>query len=180
MLSGATRSPDAMRRKNTVVTLTALQECTERHRTVVGMCSVKVGSRCAKCFSDVLAAVQMDPMFSSPMAPLLRGRLKSPTKTIPPQPCFVLLFFCSCVCACATLLLVGEVVRCLRHLERTCLGSRSRAGGAVQWQLGLIHLVGAADQTHTVMPSTLGTAIFKFNLELAARNGSGQTTVRLK
>lgn len=92
------------------------------------------------------------------------------------------LFCYSFVPACArvTLLLVGEVVRCLRHLERTRLGSRSRAGGAVQWQLGLIHLVGAAAQTHTVMPSTLGTAIFKFNLELAARNGSGQTTVRLK
>lgn len=102
MLSGATRSPDAMRRKSTVATLTALQECTERHRTVVGMCSGKVGSRCAKCFSDVLPAVQMDPMFSSPMAPLLRGRLKSPTKTIPPKSCFVLLFFCSCVRACDT------------------------------------------------------------------------------
>lgn len=123
-LSGATRSPDAMSRKNTVATLIALQGCTERHRTVVVMCSAKVGSKCAKSFSDVLAAVGPHVLLSD--GSLFRGRLNSLTKISPPQSGFVLLFFCSrvCVCACVTLLLlVGEVVRCLRRLERTCLGA---------------------------------------------------------
>lgn len=71
--------------------LISLQECAERHGTVVGMSSVdqleqhisSVGSRCAKFFSDVLAAVQIDFMFCSPMALLFRRRLKSPPKVSP-------------------------------------------------------------------------------------------------
>lgn len=148
-LSGATRSPDAMSRKNTVATLIALQECTERQRTVVGMCSAKVGSRCAKCFSDVLAAVGPHVLLSD--GSLFRGRLNSLTKISPPQSGFVLLFFCSrvcvCVCVCDTAA-AGRRGGPLSAPPRANLfGSRSRAGGAVQWQLGIIHLVGAADQT---------------------------------